>query len=249
MPIHTLAVSNKRLYQQAADQIAQSIERGEYAPGAKLPAERDLALQLRVSRPTVREALIALEISGIVEVRVGSGAYVRRRDTALAPRRDTGASAFELIAARKLIEPQVAGAAAQTITKAELAGLRETLDLIETHTSDHVEKLEVDRLFHVGIAEATHNAVLVEVVEHLWKGMFEPIFAKLSERTRLAFKQYMTLADHRAIYGCIERRDAAAAHASMLAHLVNVELTLMHGEEDNRGAANPAAADDPRRPA
>ena len=231
MPIHTLAVSNKRLYQQAADRIAESIARGEYAPGAKLPAERDLARQLQVSRPTVREALIALEISGIVEVRVGSGAYVRRRESALAPRRDAGASAFELVAARKLIEPQVAGAAAQSITKSELAGLRETLDLIETRTRDHREKLEVDRLFHVRIAEATHNAVLIEVVGQLWKGMFDPIFATLSERTRLTYKQYMTLADHRAIYGCIERRDAAAAHASMLAHLVNVELTLMNGEE------------------
>jgi DNA-binding FadR family transcriptional regulator len=234
MPIHALAVSDQRLYQQAADQIADLIRRGEYAPSAKLPAERDLARQLGVSRPTVREALIALEIAGMVEVRVGSGAYVRRRDaapTAHAPEGDAGASAFELIAARKLIEPQVAAAAAQTITDAELAGLEETLALIETRTRDHWEKLEVDRLFHMRIAEATHNAVLVEVVGQLWKGMYGPIFAKLSERTRLTNKQYMTLADHRAIYGCIERRDSAAAHAAMLSHMVNVELTLMQGEE------------------
>ena len=85
------------------------------------------------------------------------------------------------------------------------------------------------------IAEATHNAVLIEVVGHLWKGMFGPIFAKLSERTRLTHKQHMTLSDHRAIFGCIERRDLAAAYASMLAHLVNVELTLMEGEEESWG--------------
>jgi len=234
MPIQALAGSDQRLYQQAADQIADLIRRGEYASGAKLPAERDLARQLQVSRPTVREALIALEIAGMVEVRVGSGAYVRRRDSAHSPHTpqgDTGASAFELIAARKLIEPQVAAAAAQSITEPELAGLHETLDLIETRNRDHWEKLEVDRLFHMRIAEATHNAVLIEIVGQLWKGMFGPIFAKLSERTRLTHKQYMTLADHRAIYGCIERRDAAAAHAAMLSHLVNVELTLMQGEE------------------
>jgi DNA-binding FadR family transcriptional regulator len=234
MPIHALAVSDQRLYQQAADQVADLIRRGEYPPGAKLPAERDLARQLGVSRPTVREALIALEIAGMVEVRVGSGAYVRRRDpapSAHASRGDAGASAFELIAARKLIEPQVAAVAAQAITDAELAGLEETLALIETRTRDHWEKLEVDRLFHTRIAEATHNAVLVELVGQLWKGMFGPIFAKLSERTRLTHKQYMTLADHRAIYGCLERRDAAAAHAAMLSHLVNVELTLLQGEE------------------
>ncbi len=233
MPIHALASSDQRLYQQAADQIADLIRRGEYAPGAKLPAERDLARQFKVSRPTVREALIALEIAGMVEVRVGSGAYVRRRDSAHAPQGDTGASAFELIAARKLIEPQVAAAASQSITEAELAGLEETLHLIETRNRDHWEKLEVDRLFHMRIAEATHNAVLIEVVGQLWKGMFGPIFAMLSERTRLTHKQYMTLSDHRAIYGCIQRRDAAAAHASMLAHLVNVELTLMQAEDDS----------------
>lgn len=231
MPIHALAGLSQRLYQQAADQLASLIQHGEYLPGAKLPAERDLARQLEVSRPTVREALIALEIAGLVEVRVGSGAYVRRRTSARAPQGDTGVSAFELVAARKLIEPQVAATAAQVITAEELAGLSETLDLIETRTRDHWDKLEVDRLFHMGIAEATHNAVLIEVVGHLWKGMFGPIFAKLSERTRLTHKQHMTLSDHRAIYGCIERRDSAAAYASMLAHLVNVELTLMQGEE------------------
>jgi DNA-binding FadR family transcriptional regulator len=233
MPIQALAGLSQRLYQQAADQLADLIRIGEYAPGTKLPAERDLARQLEVSRPTVREALIALEIAGLVEVRVGSGAYVRHRASAHAAQGDTGASAFELIAARKLIEPQVAATAAQHITEPELSVLRETVELVETRTRDHWDKLEVDRLFHMRIAEATHNAVLVEVIGHLWKGMFGPIFAKLSERTHLTHKQHMTLSDHRAIFGCIERRDSAAAHASMLAHLVNVELTLMQDEQAN----------------
>lgn len=222
-------LAHPRLYQQAAEQIVQLIRGGDYPRGAKLPAERDLARLLKVSRPTVREALIALEISGLVEVRVGSGAYVR--EVAQPAPKDVGAGAFELIAARKLVEPQVAAAAAQSITEAELKGLHETLDLIESKTKDHWEKLGVDRLFHMRIAEATHNAVLVGVVASLWKDMFGPIFAMLSERTQLTHRQSMTLADHRAIYGCLQRRDAAAAHAAMLSHLVNVELALMQGEE------------------
>jgi DNA-binding FadR family transcriptional regulator len=234
VPIQTLANGNQRLYLQAADQIFELIRKGEYLPGAKLPAERDLARQLGVSRPTVREALIALEISGQVDVRVGSGAYVRAREAAPGappPGKDIGESAFELIAARKLIEPQVASTAAQSITEPELAVLNDTLGLVETRTRDHWDKLEADRSFHMRIAEATHNAVLVEVVDRLWRGMFGPIFALLSERTQLTNRQQMTLADHRAIYGCIARRDSAAAHAAMLAHLVNVELTLMGGDD------------------
>lgn len=222
----------ERLYQQAADHILELIRRGDYQSGGKLPAERDLARQLGVSRPTVREALIALEIAGMVDVRVGSGAYVRAKaPEAAVASKDVGASAFELIAARKLIEPQVAFAAAIAINEAELRALHETLELIETMKRDHWQKLEVDRLFHMRIAQATHNAVLVEVVEGLWKEMFGPIFALLSERTQLTNRQQMTLSDHRAIYGCLERRDAPAAHAAMLAHLVNVELTLLAGED------------------
>jgi len=232
MPIQ--AISAQRLYQKAADQLTELIRSGEYPPGSKLPGEREFARQLGISRPTVREALIALEIAGLIEVRTGSGAFVNVRAAALpgaVRAADAGAGPFELLQARKLIEPPVAALAATTIGSAELAGLHETLALIETHTRDHWEKLAVDKLFHLRIAQATRNAVLVDVVEGLWREMHGPIFALLSERTRLTNKQYMTLADHRAIYGCIERRDPAAAHAAMLGHLVNVELTLLQGED------------------
>src|SRR5690349_3269825 len=103
MPLQ--AVENRRLYRQIADQIAALIERGEYRPGQRLPPERDLAKQLGVSRPSVREALIALEVEGYVEVRIGSGVYVvdRTDKDAVAPLpADSGP--FELIKARWLIE-------------------------------------------------------------------------------------------------------------------------------------------------
>jgi DNA-binding FadR family transcriptional regulator len=233
MPIQV--ITTQRLYEQGAEHLAKLIRAGEYAPGTKLPAERDLARQLGVSRTTVREALLALEIGGLVEVRTGSGAFVTSNggpavEMVVAPK-DTGAGPFELIAARKLFEPPVAAMAAQVITEGELALLKETLPLIETRKRDHWEKLEVDRTFHVLIAKATHNAVIVEVVENLWREMFGPIFALLSERTHLTRKQSMTLSDHSAIVGCLERRDCAAAHAAMLGHLVNVELTMMGNEE------------------
>ena len=83
MPLQT--VSPQRLYRQIADQIRQLMASGEFALGSRLPAERDLALQLGVSRPSVREALIALEVEGMIEVRTGSGIYVQRTQTAASP--------------------------------------------------------------------------------------------------------------------------------------------------------------------
>src|SRR6187549_1894483 len=109
MPLQT--VENRRLYRQIADQIAALIERGEYKAGARLPPERDLAKQLGVSRPSVREALIALEVEGYVEVRVGSGVYVqgaRAAPTAAAEPLPEDSGPFELIKARWLIEAECA---------------------------------------------------------------------------------------------------------------------------------------------
>lgn len=230
MPVQSL--STQRLYQQVADHIAQLIRGGEYAVGDRLPPERDLARSLTVSRPTVREALIALEIAGLVEVRTGSGAYVSRPAGASpdGPRDsidETGPSAFELITARRLVEPAVAGLAAINATQPDIESIAEALALFEQRwNGTHEEKLDADRLFHTRLAEATHNAVVIAIVEELWRGMFGPIFAVLSARTQLTNRQTMTHHDHRTILGCVERRDAQGAQAAMLNHLVHVELTL-----------------------
>src|SRR5947208_9814044 len=115
MPLQV--VDNRRLYRQIADQIAALIQKGEYGKGERLPPERDLAKQLGVSRPSVREALIALEVEGYVEVRVGSGVYVlgrHSRGSSAALPADSGP--FELIKARWLIEAECAALAAKNAT-------------------------------------------------------------------------------------------------------------------------------------
>jgi DNA-binding FadR family transcriptional regulator len=96
-------IVNQRLYQQVADSIRRQIQSGAMPPGSRLPSEKLLAQQLGVSRPTVREAMIALEIAGLVEIRTGSGSYVRHRDTIAAPSVDTGPGPIELLNARILI--------------------------------------------------------------------------------------------------------------------------------------------------
>ena len=152
----------QRLYRQIADQIARLIERGEYKPGERLPPERDLAKQLGVSRPSVREALIALEVEGYVDVRVGSGVYVRgpagraRKRARLAA--DSGP--FELINARWLIESECAALAAKNATPAQIKRDREALDAMNRDRKRNVMPLDADRLFHLRIAEAGGNSAL-----------------------------------------------------------------------------------------
>jgi DNA-binding FadR family transcriptional regulator len=234
MPIQ--AESANRLYQQVADRIANLIRTGKFATGTRLPPERDLATRFGVSRPTVREALVALEIASLIEVRVGSGAYVcPRNDLANAAHPvEAGPSAFEVIKARRLLEPAVAAEAAMSRSKTELAELANAMALFERRRKGtHWEMLEADRIFHLAIARATHNDRIVRVVDSFWQDMFSPIFAILSSRTNLAEKKMLTMNDHRTIFGCIERRDAAGAQAAMLSHLVHAEMKLLKAEVDS----------------
>src|SRR5512138_3666279 len=120
MPLQ--AVENRRLYRQIADQIADLIERGEYAPGSRLPPERDLAQQLGVSRPSVREALIALEVEGSVEVRMGAGVYVcAPLEQAPHATAAMGESPTELMQARAALEGTVAMLACARVTEEALS--------------------------------------------------------------------------------------------------------------------------------
>jgi len=234
--------ASPRLYQQIADRIAAAIKQGRFGVGARLPAERELAEQFEVSRPTVREALIALEIAGLVEVRTGSGAYIspfaRSKAAGNETSKDAGPSAFEIIEARRAIEPSIAAQAAMRATKEDIKLITEALAEFERNwNGTHWEKLEADRMFHMRVAEAAHNSLIVRILENLWMGMFGQIFAVLSQRTKLTNRQAMTMHDHYTILHCIERRDASGAYAAMTNHLVHVELTLLekqHGEAQKR---------------
>jgi DNA-binding FadR family transcriptional regulator len=227
---------DRRLYQQVSEKIAALIAAGEFAIGQRLPPERDLASRLNVSRPTVREALVALEIAGLVEVRTGSGTYVCRKaqeaDAGKARAKvEAGPSAFELITARRMIEPAVAGEAAAKATKKDLAAIAKAFELCEEKwQAPHHVMLDADRQFHVRIAEACHNEMIAKIVNDLWEDMFSPIFAVLSARTRLRNKKMLTLQDHRTLMSCIERHDVAGAEAAMLTHLVHAEIKLLQSE-------------------
>ena len=216
MPLQT--IEPRRLYRQIAGQLRALIEQGEFAIGARLPPERDLALQLGVSRPSVREALIALEVEGHVEVRMGSGIYVRQADPASA-RVVIAEAPLETIRARQLIESELAAHAAKHMKKAQHAGLREALALMESDAAAGQMPTRGDRLFHTRIAEASDNSVLLRVVGELFDERHNPLSEQLGSHFENERSWDQAIAEHRAVLDAITRQSPRGARAAMARHL------------------------------
>lgn len=225
------AAEPRRLYQQIADQIRTLIQGGHFAPGARLPAERDLAQQLGVSRPSLREALIALEIEGSVEIRMGSGIYI----TAEAERRpwqtgSMGESPVELMEARAAVEGTVTLAAAARVTAEGLKLLRETLEAMRIEIEAGRKPLDQDRLFHLTIAGQCGNSVLAHIVGDLFDERHSPISAQIRTRFETPETWHHALREHEAIYAALEARDPLLAQAMMHAHLEESKRRWMENE-------------------
>jgi DNA-binding FadR family transcriptional regulator len=219
MPIK--AVEPQRLYRRIAEQIVRLIRSGEYKPGARLPPERDLARQLKVSRPSVREALIALEVEGYVEVRVGSGVYVTHRRPAargvdLLPG-DSGP--FELIAARRLLESECAALAARQASPAQIRRMKAALTAMERDRRRAVMPLDNDRRFHLELAEASGNSALALAVRTLWDQRTGPLFLQLEHHFDTPELWEAAITEHHAVMVAVESRDPSGARSAMRRHL------------------------------
>ena len=224
-------VESQRLYERVANQIGDLIRTGEVGPGQRLPAERDLAKTLGVSRPVVREAMIALEVVGLVEVRTGSGAYVREQPIAPEVAISAGNSPTDILNARMLIEGETAALAAEQAAPREVEIIASTVAEMEGEHDAGRPWSSADLAFHVAIAHATGNAALAGVVERLWQEQYGPVFSLLSERVRLNENWPATIAGHRDILDAIRRRKRRAAKRAMREHLAQVlEVMTREGE-------------------
>jgi DNA-binding FadR family transcriptional regulator len=220
VPLQT--IEPRRLYRQIANQVRALIRRGEFAIGTRLPAERDLALQLGVSRPSVREALIALEVEGLVEVRVGSGVYVVAREAA-APARTAAQTEefglFEIIRARQLVEGELAATAARSASPALLRELRGALAQMEDEIVAGAMPIAGDRQFHLLIAQAADNGPLLRMITELYDMRNSPLFEKFGDHFENAASWRKAIAEHRAVLKALAAHDADAARAAMHRHL------------------------------
>jgi DNA-binding FadR family transcriptional regulator len=223
----TGASDPQKLYQQIARAIATAINDGRYGPGDKLPSERELADDFGVSRPTVRDAMIALEFQGLVEARQGSGVYV---NALAAPGTEDPAEvevgALELTEARRLFEGEACALSAATATDESLALLEQLVDqMARSFAPDEVERLE--QAFHLAIARATGNAAIEAGVEDLWAlRQQSPACVAMLRRAR-AHGGGGGVEAHRRIVAALRRRDPRAARQALHAHLAQVIENLL----------------------
>jgi DNA-binding FadR family transcriptional regulator len=221
----------KRLYQHVAEKLMMMIDTQHYQTGARLPAERKLAEQFGVSRPTVREAVIALELAGYVEVRTGSGVYVieHSKDSSLASEMDVGP--FELTEARILFEGEASALAATLITDEELQQLEDALQEIVVANKEQPSSEGQDRRFHMLIAQATRNSAIVSVIDDLWElkigsPLNERIFQKVRE---MGYRP--RIEEHQAIIDALRKRDPQTARTAMRDHLGRLIDELLDATE------------------
>jgi len=223
MPIQ--ALEPQRLYRQIAEQLRSLITGGEFKPGERLPAERDLAKQLGVSRPSVREALIALEVEGWVEVRTGSGVYVldraknRKRNghAQKVPASEWGP--LELIRARRVIEGEIASLAALHAKRKHIAAIKAAIQLMKQDADRNVAPLAGDRAFHTAVASACDNVVLLETVQTFWDARNGPLFERLGDWFESVPSWRIAIAEHEQVLAAIQAHDGDAARAAMQQHM------------------------------
>ena len=223
----------RRLYEQIARKLSKAIADGEYELGQRLPSERELAQSFGVSRPTVREAIIALELDELVEVRLGSGVYVTNR---LPPGGQEGTKdigPFELLEARRVIEGECCALAALRIGDEQLKQLS---DLVAEMRDDnrHNEILmseEADRRFHELIAASTQNSGMIAAVQMLWDARARSPQSHLMDDKGRARGLKPPIREHTAILRALKQRDPAAARAAMHEHISRVIEHMLEATE------------------
>jgi len=262
---HLEPVAVTRLYRMISRQIADKIQAGDFPAGSRLPAERDLAASLHVSRTTVREALIALELDGYVEIRIGAGVFVTgarpggpgsflRHERSGSPAsggapepvaalRAEDMTPFELIVVHLLVEPESAALAARNGTPDQLRAI----DAATRGLGHSGSPAEQNREFHLAIAKASGNAALAATIGHLWGLRSNSVIYTKLEGHFMAEKIWqLAEAEHDDVALAIARRDPAAARRAMRAHFLAIRKRLRNDfkEEnlfqDDDGAGAPA---------
>jgi DNA-binding FadR family transcriptional regulator len=238
-----VAVESQRLYRQVADQMRGLIECGELATGSRLPAERELAQMLGVSRPTIREALIVLEVEGFIDIRMGSGIYVtaRKAPSAELPPEDFEGP-FELLRARAVVECAVAEEAARLVRPEHIAQMDENLSKMALALEDRRQALALDRDFHVIVSGIIANATLNRFIGSIHDMRMTPYFEKLASYFENTDTWRAAMEEHRAVCNAIASGDPAAARAAMRAHLEQSQIRLSKSfEEETVDGTIPAA--------
>ena len=229
----------QRLYQVVARKIARMIEANAGNGDWRMPSERELAEEFGVSRPVIREAVIALEMRGIVEVRGRAGIVVL---PAPAPQvnfdsigTDIGPGPFELLEARQALESSAAAMAAERATTYDLMILEECIEQMQQERDVVLLNERGDRDFHLTIARMSGNAIILSMTEALWAQRDGSVmWKKLHEHIHAPDVRPLWIGDHHAILSAIRLRNADAAYRAMARHIRNVIDELLDADERAR---------------
>ncbi|HXT37866.1 MAG TPA: FadR/GntR family transcriptional regulator [Chloroflexota bacterium] len=218
-----------RIYEQIVLQLQQEILSGRLAAGDRLPPERELALRFRVSRASIREALSVLQSRGFIESRQGGGTIIRPTpdtmvtaplDEQLARHGDEVRNPLEV---RYIFEPQTAYLAAERATDEEVAVIRNLLAAQEAAIAGGGTGLEQDTAFHLAIAEAAHNDLLVTIVNYINHAIRETREWSLRARSGTT----NSVAHHHHILTAIAGHKPEAAQTAMAEHLEDVQMMAL----------------------
>lgn len=217
--------TSRRRYLQIADQLAATIRTEGMAAGDRLPSERDLASRFEVSRQTVREALIALEVAGVVEIRLGSGVYVQSPvATGARIEYEDAPGPLEILEARQIVETEAAALAAQRISNEELQKLQALLRLMqESEDERKIEEAEShDRKFHLVVAEASRNSAIASTVDWLWELRSKTEISRFFHHKVRSKGSQPNIDDHQQVLEALVRHDPKAARTAMSRHIERV---------------------------
>ena len=211
-------VTRPRLYEVIVEQLCAYIADNEMMPGERLPAERDLATKLSVSRASLSQALVALEVQGVLSVRHGDGAILVRRPTeerAIRALREHADRIPDVIEAREALEVKLAGLAAARRTDAEMAAIDAAIATMEAEVEAGERGVVGDEMFHEAITAAAHSSLLAKLMHEISGLIRETRIESLSQENR----PRASLEGHRKIADAVRKQDPREASRAMAEHI------------------------------
>lgn len=235
-------VKNQRVYAQIVEQILDLINRGEYQPGMQLPIERDLAKMFGVSRPTLREALTVLQMMGFIETVPGQGTFISKGSKSETNSQElkrilNDESPIMTMKARMAFEPSVATEAAHRRSKESLQKLDKILEPLRNDPVNGGIQSDIDRSFHLELAVATGNPVLIQMQTVIFDLMGQTLWTTMIRNTWGSSPTFWEegLQEHISILEAVRRKDALTAGKCVREHLQRVEQVMVSAEISARG--------------
>lgn len=211
-------LARPRLYEQLVEQILGYIDSAKLRPGDLLPAERELAERLGVSRATLAQALVALEVLGVIDVQHGTGAVLRHRASVasvIKGLREHRSRLPDIVEARSTLEVRLAALAAERRTDEDLAAIDRALEVMRMEIEDGDRGANGDELFHQAVTAAAHSPVMAQLMAFIGEMVLETRLESLAQPGR----PEQSLNSHHAIAAAIRAGDAAAAGLAMQRHI------------------------------